>query len=96
MFPSKELMAQQSSALYFFYKLFNRLFFLFKGICRSLAIFHQLLFENMALKDNQFYQSSYFEYRNYQGKFNKCFSVWKGENASKVFNIVHIRKKQNL
>ena len=38
-----------------------------KPICRSLAIFYQLLFEDMTLKDNQFYQSSYFEHKNYHG-----------------------------
>ena len=67
-------MAQQSDIpplywpfYYFFYKLFNRSFFLFEAICCSLAFFHELLLENMTLTDNQFYQSSYFKYRNFHG-----------------------------
>ena len=59
-----------------YYKLFNRSFFLFEVICPSLAIFHELLFENMTLKDNQFYHNSYLKYRNFHGiNFSFC-KIW--------------------
>ena len=70
-FLSKDLTAQQSDiprtasehVIVFFSIKFAVAPFL--AWSHSLAIFHELLFEKMTLKDNQFYQRSYLGYRNF-------------------------------
>ena len=42
-------------------------FFSIEVLCHSVAFFHELLFENMTLKDNQFHQSSYLKCSNFHG-----------------------------